>query len=247
MDTLRTRGTPGERGRGFRLERQNLNAVVASTSRELNLAILATLLTPTRGNQSFYALALINRAREATVFLPCFFSSLLLPPLSFFSLLPATYTAPIKQRNKLVLLKELDEESSRSVTNEVTRLFFWQEWINRTGGNDVIATGTYKQRNVAKDCSILIAERRWPSNRRRANNTCAQTNSELSPAMARHEKGVSFWEVESIAKGWKPRPSITTVCLKLSQFRHRYSYVPLPSPLFSPLLHFFANISPRPA
>lgn len=40
----------------------------------------------------------------------------------------------------------------------------------------------------------------------KANYTCAtsRTNSELSPAIARHEKGVSFWEVESIAKGWKP-------------------------------------------
>lgn len=31
----------------------------------------------------------------------------------------------------------------------------------------------------------------------------ARTSSELSPTVARHEKGVSFWEVESIAKGWK--------------------------------------------
>lgn len=29
--------------------------------------------------------------------------------------------------------------------------------------------------------------------------------------MARHEKGVSFWEVESIAKGWKPGAGTTTV------------------------------------
>lgn len=41
----------------------------------------------------------------------------------------------------------------------------------------------------------------------------ARTSSELSPTMARHEKGVSFWEVESIAKGWKTRElwHITTV------------------------------------
>lgn len=59
---------------------------------------------------------------------------------------------------------------------------------------------------------MQCGERLFDINRRKAvpsvkanyTRATSRTNSELSPAIARHEKGVSFWEVESIAKGWKP-------------------------------------------
>ena len=111
-----------KRGRGFRLKRQNLNAVVASTSRELNLAILATLLTPTTGESKFLRPGLINRAHETTVFLPCFFfsSPFFHLPLSFFDLHRAGKT--VKQAGAAGGTQR--RESSRSVTNEVFLVCF---------------------------------------------------------------------------------------------------------------------------
>lgn len=87
-----------------------------------------------------------------------------------------------------------------------------------------------------KDCSILIWKRRASSTK--ANYTSVQlarTSSELSPTVARHEKGVSFWEVESIAKGWKTlRTAVYNSTVSeiepVHPFPpppHRYSYVPL--------------------